>query len=257
LLEVLALNWYNGITMSDTLIKLPARPSMFFGGQPAGHDVMTAGHPVSDFGQYYSRGYAGNDLRSGSVQLGDLGATNIVPAPWEPPQRIVGRFHLPVGCWPDEPDESASVFEEAFIAGVMPRFRWGKILGKDLSANRGTSLSESLAVLLLGLSRLISPELMGKAKELLSLEQGWDGESAKPVRVEALAKALMLLRLLKLAHQSFTLPFVAPTFDGFLLLDWSSPRRTLEVQVESIFLPKPIRANRVFSSTMSGSEMSI
>lgn len=50
--------------------------------------------------------------------------------------------------------------------------------------------------------------------------------------MEVLAKAIMLLRMLKQAHAGFVLPFIAPTFQGYVLLDWSRPRRTLEVQAE-------------------------
>jgi hypothetical protein len=41
-----------------------------------------------------------------------------------------------------------------------------------------------------------------------------------------------LLRNLKMTRADFVLPFIAPTFDGSVLLDWTSENRTLEVQPE-------------------------
>ena len=94
------------------------------------------------------------------------------------------------------------------------------------------SLSQIGTGLLVALSRSIAPELAVKVRELSSLEEGWDGEDGSPVRVDVLARAVMLLRLLKQEGSGFTMPFIAPTFDGSVLLDWTGPGRTLEVQTE-------------------------
>jgi hypothetical protein len=95
---------------------------------------------------------------------------------------------------------------------------------------RAPTLSESFSSLLVDLSGEISPELSRKALELLELEANWDGEGAKPVRPQVFARILMLLGSIRRAHSSFLLPFVAPTFGGYLLLDWTSPVRNLEVE---------------------------
>jgi hypothetical protein len=80
---------------------------------------------------------------------------------------------------------------------------------------------------------LVSPEVAARIQELLTLQEGWDGEDAKPVRRESLARVLLLLRTLKQQRSRFRVPFIAPTFDGYLLLDWTAPRRTLEVQAKA------------------------
>jgi hypothetical protein len=103
-----------------------------------------------------------------------------------------------------------------------------------LSGGQEGGLSEALKAELFLDSVLIAAELAAKLRELLNLEQGWDGEDAQPVRVDALARAVLMLKNLKEElHSALVSPFVAPLFNGFVLLDWTSPRRTLEVEAEA------------------------
>ncbi|MEO8428727.1 MAG: hypothetical protein ABI651_16635, partial [Verrucomicrobiota bacterium] len=102
--------------------------------------------------------------------------------------------------------------------------------GGNLATHIGASLSDGVVERLLAASKSISPDLGSKVRELLDLEVGWDGEDAKPVGLEVLTRTVMLLRRVKQAHSDFVLPFIAPTFEGSVLLDWTSPQRSLEVQ---------------------------
>jgi hypothetical protein len=121
------------------------------------------------------------------------------------------------------------------LNALARRIRFGELLA---GLSNEPSFSKSFDLLLVSLSERISPGLVKKIKELISLDKGWDGENAQPVRGEALARALLLLRMLKQAHPGFVIPFIAPTFDGYVLLDWARPRRSLEVQTERLYTRK-------------------
>lgn len=81
------------------------------------------------------------------------------------------------------------------------------------------------------LSRVFSTTLSSRMRELMALPAGWDGERARPVRMEAVLSVIELLQTLA-DYSDFKLPFVAPTFEGYLLLDWTSELRTLELEAE-------------------------
>jgi hypothetical protein len=76
--------------------------------------------------------------------------------------------------------------------------------------------------------------LRQKIKELAALEPNWDGEGAKPVKTHVLADMTEMLRRLHQEKPAFQEPFLAPTFDGFVQIEWSGARRSLDVEaVES------------------------
>ncbi len=106
-------------------------------------------------------------------------------------------------------------------------------LGVNTLGSGLPSLSERLSGQIAALADHLSPELGEKVREILSLEPGWDGETAQSVRLDVVANALSLLARLRRDRPELVMPFVAPTFDGGLSLDWTSPRRTLEVEAEA------------------------
>ena len=65
----------------------------------------------------------------------------------------------------------------------------------------------------------------------MDLEDGWDGEDAKPVSLEAVVASVALIYSLSEMYRDFEAPFVAPTFNGYLLLDWTNKARTLEAKL--------------------------
>lgn len=81
-------------------------------------------------------------------------------------------------------------------------------------------------------STSLSLEFSSKVRELLQLKRGWDGDEAKTIRTDVLLNAVELLVELKRSRSEFILPFMAPTYEGAVLLDWTSQNRTLEVQFE-------------------------
>jgi hypothetical protein len=92
---------------------------------------------------------------------------------------------------------------------------------------------QTLSGQFVALADRLSAELGEKMREILSLEPGWDGEVAEVVRLDVVANALSLLARLRRDRPQFVVPFVAPTFEGGLLFDWTSPKRTLEVEAEA------------------------
>jgi hypothetical protein len=106
----------------------------------------------------------------------------------------------------------------------------GSRSGISIGSREKPSLSQSFQEHSFSIGRLISRKLASRLKELSSLEDGWDGESAKAVRSDVLLSTVTLLWRLQKASSGFRLPFIAPTHDGYLLLDWTSPDRTLEAE---------------------------
>lgn len=92
------------------------------------------------------------------------------------------------------------------------------------------SISNSLSQLLISVASGLSPTLGENVAELLSLERGWDGEDAMSVRIEVLAAAIAQIDSLALTVPEFVVPFLAPTFEGYVLIDWADRRRTLELK---------------------------
>ncbi len=76
----------------------------------------------------------------------------------------------------------------------------------------------------------LSAQLREKVSRLAQLPENWDGEGARQIKWHILANVVgTLIRLRQGPHQ-FHEPFVAPTFDGFIQLDWHGDKRSLEVQ---------------------------
>jgi hypothetical protein len=92
------------------------------------------------------------------------------------------------------------------------------------------SFSESLRVLYLNETFNLSASLHHRVAEFLGLKSGWDGENAKPLKPEVLAGAIGLLVFLKTSLHLFTEPFLAPTIDGFIVMEWHNDKRTLEFE---------------------------
>jgi len=150
---------------------------------------------------------------------------------FEIPAQVFVSFHIPKDYWSwEEIAESLTAPEEVKARIAAPRVELSQTRGSSFCRSGGISLSSSFSALLLALAMRISPEVAAKARELLSLDAGWDGEDAKPVRAEALARVIMVLGILKRARAGFVPPFIAPTFEGSVLLDWVGPSRTLELE---------------------------
>ncbi|HSU54783.1 MAG TPA: hypothetical protein VLT36_12045, partial [Candidatus Dormibacteraeota bacterium] len=76
----------------------------------------------------------------------------------------------------------------------------------------------------------VSPTLEGRIKSLAALPFDWDGEGAKPVKPRILAHAVETLKRLSQQSRDFREPFIVPTYNGFLQMEWHHQNRSLELE---------------------------
>jgi hypothetical protein len=75
----------------------------------------------------------------------------------------------------------------------------------------------------------LSADSRQSLKELSELSVGWDGGRAKPIKMDVLGDVVRLLRWL---HQQplYIDPFIVPTFDGRVQMEWHDEKRSLEIE---------------------------
>ena len=73
-------------------------------------------------------------------------------------------------------------------------------------------------------------QLRQKINELVALESNWDGEHAQPVNPHVLADVVETLKRLSQRTANFREPFLAPTFDGFVQMEWREKNRSLDIE---------------------------
>ncbi|MGA2865585.1 MAG: hypothetical protein ABSF95_14015 [Verrucomicrobiota bacterium] len=90
--------------------------------------------------------------------------------------------------------------------------------------------AEALKRIIPDRSSHLTPQLRQRIKELSDLKENWDGEGAAAVKAHILADVIEVLK--RLAHRApgFREPFLAPTFGGFVQIEWHDPRRSLEIE---------------------------
>jgi hypothetical protein len=76
----------------------------------------------------------------------------------------------------------------------------------------------------------LSARLRQKINELSALESNWDEEHAQPVQLHVLADVIEILKLLNQQTDKFCEPFLAPTFDGFVQMEWRESKRSLDIE---------------------------
>jgi hypothetical protein len=97
-----------------------------------------------------------------------------------------------------------------------------------------TGIADSVNRIVIGRSTPLSHSLRQRVGELSDLKPNWDGEKAKPIRAPVLGDVVEFLR--RLAQHTSTLrePFLAPTFDGFVQIEWHDKKRSLEMEAVSM-----------------------
>ncbi|MEO6181977.1 MAG: hypothetical protein ABIP71_02495 [Verrucomicrobiota bacterium] len=96
-----------------------------------------------------------------------------------------------------------------------------------------TGISESVNRIMVGRSAALSPSLRKRIGELSDLKPSWDGETAKSVKAPVLGDVVEVLRRLTQCTKNFREPFLAPTFDGFVQIEWHIQKRSLEIEAVS------------------------
>ena len=91
-------------------------------------------------------------------------------------------------------------------------------------------IADSVNRIVIGRSAALSLPLRQRVGELSDLKPNWDGEAAKPVKAPILGDVVELLRRLTQRTSSFREPFLVPTFDGFVQIEWHDKKRALEIE---------------------------
>lgn len=79
-------------------------------------------------------------------------------------------------------------------------------------------------------SVVLPPGLRQRIEHLSHLPNNWDGEGARSVKASVLADVVEALKCLSQQADGFKSPFVAPTFEGFVQLEWHDKERSLEME---------------------------
>ncbi len=91
-------------------------------------------------------------------------------------------------------------------------------------------IAESVKEIAFDSSSALSAQLRHRVGELANLKANWDGEGARPVKPHVLADAVETLKRLSLQTSVFREPFLAPTFDGFVQIEWHEEQRRLDLE---------------------------
>ena len=97
-----------------------------------------------------------------------------------------------------------------------------------------TGIADSVNRIMIGRSATLSPSLRQRVGELSDLEQNWDGEAAKPVKAPVLGDTVEFLRRLFQQTSILREPFLVPTFDGLIQIEWHDKKRSLEIEAVSM-----------------------
>ena len=84
--------------------------------------------------------------------------------------------------------------------------------------------------IVVGRSVDLSPSLRQRIAELSGLKPNWDGERAKVIKPHVLADVIETLKRFAQGTDCFREPFLAPTFDGFVQMEWHDKKRSLEIE---------------------------
>lgn len=93
-----------------------------------------------------------------------------------------------------------------------------------------TGFADSVNRIVIGRSATLSPSLRQRVGELSDLQPNWDGDKAKTVRAPVLGDVVEFLRRLARHTGILREPFLAPTFDGFVQIEWHDKKRSLEIE---------------------------
>ena len=79
-------------------------------------------------------------------------------------------------------------------------------------------------------SASLPSHLRRRIDELSSLSSNWDGEGAKKIKTNVISDVVEALKCLMQLEGNFREPFLAPTFDGFVQIEWHGDKRSLEIE---------------------------
>lgn len=121
--------------------------------------------------------------------------------------------------------QSASRF-----AGTIFERSPSEALSTRFPSINSVGIADTVKELAIGSSVSLSPQLHLRIKELSELNANWDGEGAKTVKPHVLADVVETLKRLVQRTNNFRDPFLAPSFDGFVQIEWHDKKRSLEIE---------------------------
>jgi hypothetical protein len=124
------------------------------------------------------------------------------------------------------------------FAGGFPLAEPVKAFETKIFVNSGFSpaplapagIGETVNQMVLRGSADLSPSLRQRIAELSRLKPNWDGENAKVVKLHVLADVIETLKRFARRMNGFREPFLAPTFDGLVQMEWHDEKRSLEIE---------------------------
>jgi hypothetical protein len=93
-----------------------------------------------------------------------------------------------------------------------------------------TTLAQSVKRTTVETAASLPAQLRQKVSELLDLKPNWDGEHAQAVKPHVLADVVETLKRLGQQTEEFREPFLAPTFDGSVQMEWREKNRSLDME---------------------------
>jgi hypothetical protein len=96
-----------------------------------------------------------------------------------------------------------------------------------------TGITDAITRIVVDRSADLSASLRARIQELSELPGNWDGEGAKAVKIHVLADIVEVLRRFSQWRGNLDAPFLAPTFEGFVQIEWHGPKRSLEIEAVS------------------------
>ncbi len=118
---------------------------------------------------------------------------------------------------------SLSDFNQAAVMVQVKQPHWNGLTA-------GNAIADFVRATALEKARSLTDSLRRKMSDLAALEQNWDGEGAQPVKESVLADVAEALRRLRQGALTFREPFLAPTFDGFVQIEWGGRQRSLDIE---------------------------
>jgi len=95
----------------------------------------------------------------------------------------------------------------------------------------GASLTTYIHNLFTTQVKSLSPRFGQRITQIANMPDDWDSEGARAVDVDLVANAYGIILLFKTVFASdFREPFVAPTFQGSVLIEWRNSKRSLEIE---------------------------
>ena len=93
-----------------------------------------------------------------------------------------------------------------------------------------TGIADSVNQIAVVRSATLPSALRQRIAELSALNPNWDDAGARAVKSYVLADVVEALKRFAQRTSDFREPFLAPTFDGFVQMEWHDKKRSLEIE---------------------------